>query len=349
MPDNSVLPSRKADHIKINLQEDVSSSLDAGFEEIHFVHNALPEINLEEIDIGIELFGRKLKAPVLISSMTGGTPEAFEINQKLARNAQKYGLAMGLGSQRAALEDPALAYSYKVRSVAPDILLFANLGAVQLNYTYAFDHCIKAVEMVQADGLFLHLNTVQEALQPEGDTNFSGLLKKIEIVCKRLPVPVFVKEVGWGISGKTARQLRDAGVIGIDVAGAGGTSWSQVEYYRIMDKNKKRLALDFRNWGIPTVESLLQIQKEVPGIITFASGGIRNGLDIAKSIRLGASLAGIAGQYLRAASISEDELDRLSDYLIEGLRITMFGTGSRAISDLRKASLIKQGDRKSEF
>ena len=348
MPDNSVLPSRKADHIKINLQEDVSSLIDAGFEEFYFEHNALPEIDLKEIDTGIEMFGRRLKAPVLISSMTGGTPDASEINQKLARNAQKYGLALGVGSQRAALEDPALAYSYQVRTAAPNILLFANLGAVQLNYTYTFDHCLKAVEMIQADGLFLHLNTIQEALQPEGDTNFSGLLNKIEQVCKKLPVPVLVKEVGWGISGKTARQLRDAGVKGIDVAGAGGTSWSQVEYYRINDNNS-RLALDYRNWGIPTVESLLQIQKEVPGMLTFASGGIRNGLDIAKSIRLGASLAGIAGQYLRAAGTSEDELDRLSEYLIAGLRITMFATGSRSISDLRKATLKNLGESNSEI
>lgn len=349
MPDNSVLPSRKADHIKINLQEDVSSSLDAGFDKFQFVHNALPEIDLNKIDTGTEVFGRKLKAPVLISSMTGGTSEAFDINQKLARNAQKFGLAMGLGSQRAALENPELAYSYQIRDVAPDILLFANLGAVQLNYTYTVEHCLRAVDMVRADALFLHLNSIQEALQPEGDTNFSGLLHKIEQVCKRLTVPVIVKEVGWGISGNVARQLRDAGVQGIDVAGAGGTSWSQVEYYRINDENKKRLALDFRNWGISTLESLIEINKEVPGLLNFASGGIRNGLDIAKSIRLGASLAGIAGLYLRAAAKSEDELDRLSEYLIEGLRISMFGTGCRTISDLKSARIKKLGEINGEI
>ena len=256
---------------------------------------------------------------------------------------------MGLGSQRAALEDTDLAFTYQVREFAPDILLFANIGAVQLNYGYTIDHCLRAVEMVQADGLYLHLNSMQEALQPEGETRFSGLLSKIELVCKNLPVPVVVKEVGWGISGKAATRLQEVGVQGIDVAGAGGTSWSQVEYYRIHDSNRRKLAHDFKDWGISTAECLEQIQKEAPGMLTIASGGIKNGQDIAKSIRLGASLAGIAGPYLRAAAASEENLDLFSEYLVEGLRITMFGTGSRSLEELRKTPLIKQGEHGREI
>lgn len=344
MPDNSILPTRKADHIKINLQEDVSSSQPAGFDLYRFEHNALPEIDLEAVNTSSELFGRKLNAPILISSMTGGTPEAFEINSKLALTAQKYHLAMGLGSQRAALEDNDLTFTYQVREFAPDILIFANLGAVQLNYGYTEDHCLQAIKMVEADGLFLHLNSLQEALQPEGETRFSGLLRKIEHLCRSFPFPIVVKEVGWGISGKTAKRLQEAGVQGIDVAGAGGTSWSQVEYFRNNNNTRRKLAQDFKDWGISTAECLEQIQHDVPGMLTFASGGIMNGQDIAKSIRLGASLSGIAGPYLRAAAASEEDLDLFTEYLVEGLRITMFATGSRSLEELRKAPLLKQGE-----
>ena len=349
MPDNSILPARKADHIKINLQEDVSSSQSSGFDLYRFEHNALPEIDLGDIDTSLNLFGRRLSAPILISSMTGGTPEAFEINRKLALTAQKYRLSMGLGSQRAALEDADIEFTYQVREYAPDILLFANIGAVQLNYDYSIDHCLRAVEMVQADGLYLHLNSLQEALQPEGETRFSGLLSKIEFICRSLSVPVVVKEVGWGISGKVAKRLQEAGVRGIDVAGAGGTSWSQVEYFRINDNNRKKLADDFRDWGISTAECLEQIQRDAPGMLTFASGGIKNGQDIAKSIRLGASLVGVAGPYLRAAAASEEDLDQFSEYLIQGLRITMFATGSNSLEELKKTTLFKQGEHTCEI
>ncbi|MFN3929561.1 MAG: type 2 isopentenyl-diphosphate Delta-isomerase, partial [Thermoflexus sp.] len=225
-----MISQRKADHIRINLEEDVSfGQLTTGFERLRFVHRALPELDLQEVDLSTTFFGKTLKAPLLISSMTGGTEEAGRINRNLAEAAQARGIAMGLGSMRAALERPELLPTFQVRRYAPDILLFANLGAVQLNYGYTVDHCRRAVELVKADALILHLNPLQEALQPEGDTNFAGLLRKIEAVCKALPVPVVVKEVGWGISEEVARLLADAGVAAIDVAGAGGTSWSQVE------------------------------------------------------------------------------------------------------------------------
>lgn len=342
MPDNSLLPYRKADHIRINVEQNVQSGLQSGFDDYRFVHNALPEINLDEVSTEITIFGRILKAPLLISSMTGGTPEAAEINRTLARIAQNHGLAMGLGSQRAAIEDPGLAYTFQMRSVAPDILLFANLGAVQLNYGFTIDHCVKAVEMAGADALFLHLNSLQEALQPEGESQFNGLLSRIEKVCKKLPVPVVIKEVGWGISGEVARKLKDVGVQAIDVAGAGGTSWSQVESHRIKDETDRMIASDFYNWGLPTVVCLEEIKAQVPEILTFASGGIRNGIDIAKAIALGASLCGLAGPFLRAAKLSEKAVEKLITYLVKELRIAMFATGSKNLDELKNAPVIFQ-------
>ncbi|MGE5223670.1 MAG: type 2 isopentenyl-diphosphate Delta-isomerase, partial [Omnitrophica WOR_2 bacterium] len=275
------ISSRKSSHIRINLEEDVRSGLTTGLERYRFTHQALPELNLEEVDLGLQVFGKDLKAPLLISSMTGGTPEAAEINRTLASAAQETRIAMGLGSQRAAIENPDLAATFQVRRYAPDVLLFANLGAVQLNYSYGIDQCRRAVDMAEADALILHLNALQEAVQPEGDTRFRGLLKKIEAVCRLLPVPVIAKEVGWGFSEQAARRLAEAGVAAIDIAGAGGTSWSQVEMHRAQNESQRRLAAAFIDWGIPTAESILQVRRVAPELLVFASGGIRTGIDIA--------------------------------------------------------------------
>ena len=242
---------------------------------------------------------------------------------------------MGLGSQRAAIEDPAAVATFQVRRAAPDILLFANLGAIQLNYGYTVEHCHQAVEMTAADALCLHLNPLQEALQPEGDTRFSGLLRKIEEVCRKLSVPVIVKEVGWGISGATARRLADAGVAAIDVAGAGGTSWSQVELHRMKDPRRASIAAAFRDWGIPTAESIRQVRASVPELPVIASGGLRNGLDVAKSVALGAALAGMAGPFLRAAAGSQEAVADLIDDTVTELRIAMFAAGAVDLESLR--------------
>ncbi|MDX1415820.1 MAG: type 2 isopentenyl-diphosphate Delta-isomerase, partial [Candidatus Promineifilaceae bacterium] len=248
---------RKADHIRINLEEDVSfRTLTTGLENLFFLHQALPEIDLAQVDTSTELFGKPLRTPLLISSMTGGTAEARAINRTLAEAAETVGMAMGLGSMRAAIEDETLANTYHVRDVAPTIPLFANLGAVQLNYGYSLAECQRAVDLIEADALILHLNALQEAVQPEGDGNFSGLLSKIESVCRHLPVPIIAKEVGWGFAQETARQLADAGIAAIDVAGAGGTSWSQVEMYRAPTARHARIAGAFIDWGIPTAVSI---------------------------------------------------------------------------------------------
>ena len=335
---------RKADHIRINLDEDVGfDRLTVGFENYRFIHQALPELDLNSIDLTTQLFGKALKAPVLISSMTGGTEQAQQINVNLAQAAQQYGVAMGLGSQRAGIARPETADTFKVRHIAPDILLFANVGAVQFNYGFDVEHCYEAVEMIEADALILHLNPLQEAVQPEGDVNFVGLAKKIEAVCKRLPVPVIAKEVGWGISEQAARMLADAGVSAIDVAGSGGTSWSQVEMFRAPDDLHRRVAAAFRDWGIPTTESIQMVKRAAPHLPIIASGGIRSGIDIAKAIALGASIGGMAGPFLKAATISAEVVAETLEETIRVLRIAMFAAGAGDIAALQQTPLVIVG------
>jgi len=333
--------SRKADHIRINLEEDVRSGLTTGLERYHFIHQSLPEIDLQGISLGIELFGKRLRAPLLVSSMTGGTDQAQKINLTLAEAAQQAGIAMGVGSQRAAIERPELAPTFQVRKIAPDILLFANLGAIQLNYGYGVDQCRRAVEMVDANALILHLNALQEAVQPEGDTRFGGLLARIETVCRQLEVPVIAKEVGWGISVQAARQLASAGVAAIDVAGAGGTSWSQVEMHRAADPSRARVAAAFLDWGIPTAQAILNVKTAAPQITVIASGGLRDGLDIAKCLALGATLGGMAGPFLKAASISTEAVAEIVKETSLQIEIAMFASGSANFDSLRDDRLEK--------
>jgi isopentenyl-diphosphate delta-isomerase len=342
MPKVAPIEQRKADHIKINLEKDVRSALTTGLEKYRFVHEALPELNLEDVDTGLTLFGRRLNAPILISSMTGGTHQAGTINRRLAEAAQSTRTAMGVGSQRAALEDAKQAKTFQVRKYAPDILLFANLGAVQLNYSYDVDDCRRAVDMIQADALYLHLNALQEALQHGGDTNFKGLAKKIEKVCKKLEVPVIAKEVGWGISERTAALLANCGVAAIDVAGAGGTSWSQVEMYRAPDEFRRELAATFIGWGIPTAEAILNVKKAAPDTIIFASGGLKDGLDVAKCIALGATLGGMAGNFLKAAAVSAEKVVETMNLTKRQIQVAMFACGAGKLEDLRAGKLAEK-------
>ena len=335
------IDQRKADHIKINLEQDVRSALTSGLENYHFIHEALPELDLNRLNSSLNLFGKKLNSPILISSMTGGTAEAETINLRLAEAAQECNIAMGVGSQRAAIEHPEQAKTFQVRRVAPDILLFANLGAVQLNYGYSIDQCKKAVDMIQADALYLHLNPLQEAVQDAGDTNFEGLAKKIEEICKKLEVPVIAKEVGWGISERTAKLLNDCGVKAIDVAGAGGTSWSQVEMHRAPDEFTRQLAATFVGWGIPTAESILNVKKSTPDMTIFASGGIKDGLDIAKCIALGATLGGMAGNFLKAAAISTEKAIDVMKLTKRQIEVTMFACGAKEIRELEIGKLVE--------
>lgn len=334
--------SRKVDHIRINLERNVQfPRLTTGLERYRFMHQALPEQNLVEIDTQIDLFGKSLSAPIVISSMTGGTDLAHRINQNLAEAAQLHGIAMGLGSQRAAIENPDLTYSYQVRNVAPDILLFANLGAVQLNYRYGWEQCQRAVDMIEADALILHFNVLQEAVQPEGDTNFAGLLGKVEAVCNKISVPVIAKEVGWGFSDQNAHDLANAGVAAIDVAGSGGTSWSEVEYHRAPNEFHARVAASFADWGIPTAEAIGYAVSGAAGVKIIASGGLRDGIDIAKCIALGATAGGMAGPFLKAADQSAEAVGQLIQEIATQLRIAMLCSGARTISELQATPLLK--------
>lgn len=339
MPEVTPISSRKLDHIRINLDKDVRSGLTNGLEHYRFIHRALPELNLEDVRLEQKLFGRLVKSPILISSMTGGTDEAAAINRTLAAAAQQCGVAMGLGSQRAAIQHPELAATFQVRKVAPDILLFANLGAVQLNLGYGVDECRRAVDMIQADALILHLNALQEAVQPEGEACFDGLLKKIEAVCKALPVPVIAKEVGWGFSPTDAALLAQAGVAAIDVAGAGGTSWSQVEMHRAQNDSQKRLAAAFVDWGIPTAQAIQNVSQAAPGLPIIASGGLRDGVEIAKCLALGAVMGGMAGPFLQAAVQSVDATIQLLNEIRREIQVCLFATGSADLDALRQNKL----------
>ena len=339
MKSNLTIQSRKDDHLIINSEKDVNSSNTTGLEKFRLIHTALPEINLSDVDASVKIFGKKLLLPLMISSMTGGTEKASEINRILACSAQKHKIAMGVGSQRIGIEKQRSMESFKVRKFAPDILLFSNLGAVQLNNGYTIDDCKKAIEAINADALILHLNPLQEALMENGNTNFSGLLQKIEMVCKNLEVPVIVKEVGWGISAQVARSLVDAGVQAIDVAGAGGTSWSEVEKYRIKNQSGKRIAEGYRDWGLPTAEAIINIRKELPDTLIFSSGGLRDGVDVIKSIALGANVGGVARKFLITAMHSPEELDESIEEFSKQIKITMFAIGVDEINTISSANI----------
>ncbi|MGB6301529.1 MAG: type 2 isopentenyl-diphosphate Delta-isomerase [Rivularia sp. (in: cyanobacteria)] len=335
--------SRKADHIRICLEEDVQfRQTTNGFERYHFDHCCLPEIDRDQIDISTTFLGKLMNAPLLISSMTGGTQEAKTINYRLAKIAQHYRLAMGVGSQRVAVENPDVSDTFAVRKYAPDILLFANLGAIQLNYDYGLDECLRVVDLLEADALILHLNPLQECIQPKGDTNFRGVLDKIETLCQKLPVPVIVKEVGNGISAKMAHKLIGAGVTAIDVAGAGGTSWALVESERADNILQRRLGRTFADWGVPTADCITGIRSIAPDVPLIASGGLRHGVDVAKAIALGADIAGLAMPFLQAATSSEATLYDLAEVLIAEISTVLFCTGNATLEQLQHSdSLIK--------
>jgi isopentenyl-diphosphate delta-isomerase len=307
------------------------------FDEYRFEHQALPEIDFEEIDVAVEFLGRRLAAPLLISCMTGGTESAGRINRHLAAGAERTGIAVGVGSQRKALEDEGKADTFRVREVAPSVPLLANLGAVQLNYGMGVRECRRAVEMIGADALVLHLNPLQEAIQPEGQCNFSGLLPKIGEVVRGLSVPVAVKEVGSGISEATARAVAGVGVRLVDTAGVGGTSWARIEAERARDLEIGEL---FAGWGLPTPESVRQVRR-VEGLTVIASGGVRNGLDAAKAIALGADLAGLAYPFLAPALESAERVADKVRRTVRELKICMFCLGVKTIAELQRVKLVK--------
>ncbi|MCJ7471853.1 MAG: type 2 isopentenyl-diphosphate Delta-isomerase [Actinobacteria bacterium] len=337
---------RKEEHLDLSLNGDVENGgLSPGFENYRFIHQALPELNFDSIDTGINIFGRKLSAPLMISPITGGTMGGGRLNIRLAELAQKKNIAMGIGSQRIAIEDGSFEESFKVRKTAPDILLFANLGAVQLNHGFGPEQCKRAVDMIEADALMLHLNPMQEVFQDGGDHDFSNLAKKIAGICKKVQFPVIVREVGFGISADAAKMLAGAGVAGIDVGGAGGTSWIKIESSRSKDPVLKNISKSFMDWGIPTAESLEMVSGVSSSIKIIASGGIRTGLDVAKAIALGADIAGAALPILRASTGSAGEAEDFIDEIIMGLKVAMFGIGASNILGLKNNKYLVKKDR----
>ena len=336
--------ARKSRHLDICLEDDVRSQLDAGFSAVRLRHEALPECALDDVDLTATLVGQHLRAPFLISSMTGGTDRARTINRNLAVAAERAGIALALGSQRAALENPALLRTYAVRDIAPNVVLFSNIGAVQFNYGLTIDDARTIVDNIEANGLYIHLNPLQEALQPNGDTNFRGLLARISALCRTLDVPVIAKSVGSGISVSTATRLLEAGVAAIDVAGAGGTSWARVEGRRADDPRREELAETFSAWGYPTVEAVIALRVARPSATIVASGGVRSGVDAAKALAVGADAAAAGLPFLDAATRSAEAVSERLDFFITGLRIAMFASGCRRIADLRDARYVRGSD-----
>lgn len=336
------LASRKNDHLDIVLDpHKARSAVTTGFDAYRFLHCALPEQDLDEIDLSTRLFDRRLAAPLLISSMTGGPERAAVINRHLAEAAQALGIALAVGSQRIALQqggDQGL--TGELRRLAPDVPLLANFGAAQLVAGYGLDEARRAVEMIAADALIVHLNPLQEAVQAGGDRNWRGILAALEHLVTQLSVPVVIKEVGAGLSGPVARQLAEVGVAVLDVAGAGGTSWAAVEAERARDDQQRAIARAFTDWGIPTAESLRQVRAACPQATVIASGGIRDGIDVAKAIRLGADLAGQAAAALPGATESTETVIAHFRVVIEQLRIACFCTGSADLAQLRRAELL---------
>lgn len=332
---------RKTEHIRLCLTENVEGqNKSTGLEGISFIHNALPEIDFADINLETTFLNKKLKAPFLVSSMTGGSELASKINRNLGVAAEAKGWAIGLGSTRALLESDAHEESFLIRNHAPTVPLIANLGAVQLNYGYGVKECQQIVDQTKADSLVLHLNSLQEIIQDGGDLNFKNLLPKIAEVCKGLSVPVGVKEVGFGVDGFVAEKLYEAGVSYIDVAGAGGTSWSQVEKLRSKDPLRKAAAEAFNNWGLPTKDCIVSVRSHLSDVPIVASGGMKTGLDAAKAITIGADLVGFARQLLESATQTADAVIKTMDQIELEMKMAMFGIGVKTIDELRQTNRV---------
>ncbi|MBM9464508.1 type 2 isopentenyl-diphosphate Delta-isomerase [Aeromicrobium sp. YIM 150415] len=342
--------SRKAEHMDLALHAEVERISGPGWDELDLVHEALPELDVAEVDLSVDLFGRRLRAPLVIAAMTGGHAGAVEVNATLARAAERHGLAMGVGSQRAALADPSLVDSYAiVRECAPTAPVIGNIGAAQLigqgeAPALSIDDLRRAVDMVGADALAIHLNFLEESVQPEGDAHTKGCAEAIGAVASALEVPIVVKETGAGMSRRTAERLRDLGVAALDVGGAGGTSFAIVERLRARqqgDHASYALGMALGEWGIPTAATVAATAPV--GLPVIATGGVRGGLDAAKAIALGATAAGVARPLLAAAVEGEQQLDTWIEEFTAELRTVMLLTGSGTTTALQHQPLVAHG------
>ena len=337
--------NRKAEHISICLDEKAQArEATTGFEDIQFVHRALPEVDKAKVDVSTKVFGHKFSAPIIVGAMTGGTEEATRINAAIAEAVETLQLGMGVGSQRAAIENPKLAKTFAIaRKKAPNAFLIANIGGIQLVHGYGVKEVKQAVEMIDADAVAVHLNALHEAVQPEGQTAFKGVLAKICEVAGEIDKPVIVKETGAGIAAEDVKRLEKAGVKAIDVGGAGGTSFAAVEYYRSETDSVQHFLGDaFWDWGIPTAASLAETTQTVK-IPVIASGGVRSGVDVAKSLALNACLASVSQPVLEAAVKGAKATDQLLSLFIEELRNVMFLVGAAKVQDMAKVPVVVSG------
>jgi len=338
---------RKLDHIRISLNRNVQArKVTTGFEDIYFIHKALPEVDKQKIDLSTTVFNHKFAAPLIVGAITGGTPEATKINAAIAEAVEELGLGMGVGSQRAAIENKKLEKTFSIaRKKAPTAFLIANIGGVQLVQGYGLKEAKRAIKMIDADAIAIHLNPLQEAVQPEGQTNFKGVLEKIGKIAKELDKPVIAKETGAGIAAEEAKKLEAVGVKGLDVSGTGGTSFAAVEYHRVKGQGnsfQRRLGDVFWDWGIPTAVSIVEVSKSV-NIPVIASGGLRDGVDMAKSLALGASLASLSQPVLQVAVKGVKETKSMLSLLIEELRNSMFLAGADSVQALREKPIVVTG------
>ncbi len=333
--------SRKAEHIRICVEEDVESGISTGFEDIRLEYDALPDVDLDAIDLSVEFLGKRLAAPVLIGAITGGTRQAGQVNANLAQAAERLGIGLCLGSQRARVEDPDQAASYDIRSGHPGVpLVLGNMGAVQLNYGVTADRIQAGVDRLGLDGLIFHLNPLQEAIQPEGDTRFAGLAPKLAHAVETLSVPCLVKEVGAGISATTARKLAKMPLAGVEAAGVGGTSWAKVEAFRADDPVLEAVGRDLAGFGVPTAQAIRFCRQAFgPDRLVIGSGGIRTGLDAAKAIVLGSDVVALARPLVQAAVVSADAVVERLERVIYGLKVVMFCLGVRDVSELKEVQV----------
>ncbi len=340
------ITKRKQRHIRVSLEEKVNSDVPTGLEDVNLVHRAVPEIDLKDVDTGIELFGKSLSAPLIISAITGGTEEAEKINRTLATIAEKLGVGIGVGSQRIAIQQPEVERTFRiVRESAPHALVIANIGCPQLSLGWGIKEARKAVKMIDADALAIHMNPLQEAIQVDGDTNFKGIVDKVKALTAELGVPIVMKETGAGISYEDARRLEAAGVAGFEISGLGGTSWAAVEHHiarEVGDDKMEYLGKALWNWGIPTTCSLVEVRAASKGKI-IASGGLRTGLDVAKVLALGAEAVGIAKPFLQKAVEGEEVLEKHIKTIIEEMRISMFLMGARSVAEMRGVPVVVTG------
>jgi isopentenyl-diphosphate delta-isomerase len=345
--DIEVIKQRKKEGIDIPLQKNVQAKTTSTYlEYVRLVHNALPEVDYDDIDTSMTFLGKRFSAPIIIDSMTGGTDEATVINGRLGELAEKYGFGMGLGSQRAGLKSEELAATYSIaRKNAPNAFLIANIGGAQLSKGLTVDEAKRIVKMIGANALVVHLNPLQELVQPEGEPRYKGVLGQISELAKTIDIPLIVKEVGAGISKEVAIKLEMANVSAINIAGAGGTSWAGVEKLRaesLKDDLKKHLGEMFWDWGIPTAASLIEVRRAVK-LPLIASGGLRNGLEVAKCVALGASMAAMAYPFLQTAAQSRESLFAFADTILTELKSTMFLVGAKNIAALASSRYILTG------